>query len=224
MTDAAQAEASRRRRPKGDKRARTRARLLEAARELIREKGYERTTLEDVARRAGMTSGAIYGNFKNRDDLFIALAGVYWAPIKPTIRPGSTFAEKMRALAEATVAAIPERREAAVGRLTGMAYGLTHDEFRAQVHAATAQSFAAGAGWLRAVADEGGLPMPAELLVSVIHSLTEGLLFQRFLTPDLVPDEAFYAAFAALAGAPLRDEQDLENLQSGRHSRPEVPR
>ena len=202
MTAAASIETSPRRRPKGDKRARTRAKLLEAARELIREKGHDRTTLEDVARRAGMTSGAIYGNFRNRDDLFIALAGVYWAPIKPTIRPGSSFAEKMRALAEATVAAIPERRDAAVGRLTGMAYALTHDELRAQVHAATSQSFAAGAGWLRAVADDDGLPMPAELLVAVIHSLTEGLLFQRILTPDLVPDEAFYAAFAALAGKP----------------------
>ena len=199
MTADVQTDAPSRRRPKGDKRARTRAKLLEAARELIREKGHYRTTLEDVARRAGMTSGAIYGNFKNRDDLFIALAGVYWAPIKPTIRPGSSFAEKMHALAEATIAAIPDRRDAAVGRLTGMAYGLAHDDLRAQVHAATAKSFAAGAGWLRAVADDGGLPMPAELLVVVIHSLTEGLLFQRFLTPDMVPDEAFYAAFAALA-------------------------
>jgi hypothetical protein len=30
--------------------------------------------------------------------------------------------------------------------------------------------------------------------------MTEGLLYQRFLTPDLVPDEAFRAAFVALAG------------------------
>jgi AcrR family transcriptional regulator len=30
---------------------------------VIREKGYERTTMEEVARRAGMTRGAIYGNF-----------------------------------------------------------------------------------------------------------------------------------------------------------------
>jgi AcrR family transcriptional regulator len=65
--------ATSRSRPKGEKRARTRAALLESARALIREKGYDRTTLEDVARRAGMTSGAIYGNFKNRDELFIAL-------------------------------------------------------------------------------------------------------------------------------------------------------
>ena len=57
------------RKPKGDKRDRTRAALLEAARALIREKGYARTTLEEVATRAGMTTGAIYGNFRNRDEL-----------------------------------------------------------------------------------------------------------------------------------------------------------
>ena len=28
---------------------------------------------------------------------------------------------------------------------------------------------------------------------------TEGLVFQRLLTPELVPDEVFYEAFAALA-------------------------
>jgi AcrR family transcriptional regulator len=189
-----------RRRPKGDKRARTRAKLLEAARALIREKGHERTTMEAVARRAGMTSGTIYGNFKNRDQLFIALGQTYWAPIKPVIRPGSSFAEKLRAFAEATIAAIPERRMAAVGRLTGMAYALTHEELRARVHEATAKSYDWGAAWLRDAADAGELPMPPDILVAVIHAVTEGLLFQRFLTPELVPDEVFYAAFAALAG------------------------
>jgi AcrR family transcriptional regulator len=188
-----------RRRPKGDKRARTRAALLEAARSLIREKGYERTTMEDVARRAGMTGGALYGNFKNRDELFIALGQTYWAPIKPMIRPGSSFADKMRAMAEATIAAIPERQMGAVGRLTGMAYALSHEALRAQVREATAASYGWGAGWLRSVADDGQLPMPAEILVVVIHSLTEGLVFQRLMAPDLVPDEVFYAAFAALA-------------------------
>lgn len=193
-------DGSGRRRPKGDKRQRTRAKLVEAARALIRERGYERTTLQAVADRAGMTSGAIYGNFKNREDLFMALTATYWAPIKPVIRRGTSFAEKMRALAEATLAAVPERETAAYGRLSGMAYALTHAEVRARVQAVTAESFASGAAWLQAVADDGGLPMPADLLVVVIHALTEGLLFQRFLTPELVPDAAFYAAFAALAG------------------------
>src|SRR5499426_2244171 len=95
-----------RRKPKGDKRERTRAALLEAARVLIREKGYERTTIEEVARRAGMTTGAIYGNFKNRDELFIALGQTYWAPVTPRIAPNATFAEAMRALAKATLKAV----------------------------------------------------------------------------------------------------------------------
>src|SRR5580692_777041 len=104
---------SSRRQPKGDKRDRTRAKLLEAARSLIREKGHEHATLEAIAERAGMTTGAIYGNFKNRDELFLALGQTYWAPIKPNVRPRATFPEIMRALADATLAAIPDRRAAA---------------------------------------------------------------------------------------------------------------
>ncbi len=218
MTTAATTDNARRR-PKGDKRARTRGKLLEAARALIGEQGYERTTMEAVARRAGMTGGAIYGNFKNRDELFIALGQTYWAPVKPKIRPGSSFADKMRALAEATLAAIPERRTAVVGRLSGMAYALRHEALRVQVHEATAASYGWGAGWLRSVADDGQLPMPADLLVVVIHTLTEGLVFQRLMTPDLVPDEVFYAAFAALA----RPDEAISQDPQARGSRPAIP-
>jgi AcrR family transcriptional regulator len=159
--------------------------------------------MEEVARRAGMTSGAIYGNFRNRAELFVALGQTYWAPIKPEIRPGSSFAEKMRALAEATIAAVPERRSVAVGRLTGMAYSLSHEELRVQVQKATANNYDWGAAWLSSVTEDGELPMPPQLLVRVIHAMSEGLLLQRLLTPELMPDEVFYAAFAALAGERL---------------------
>jgi AcrR family transcriptional regulator len=191
-----------RRQPKGDKRDRTRMQLLEAARSLIREKGYEHTTLEAIAERAGMTTGAIYGNFKNRDELFISLGQTYWAPIQPRVQPGSTFPEIMQALADATLAAIPDRSAAAVGRLTGLAYTLTHQELRAKVAEFTAQSYAFGEQWLRSVTKEEDLPMPADQLVRVIHALSEGLVFQRLLTPELMPDEIFRAAFAALGRRP----------------------
>jgi len=187
-----------RRQPKGDKRDRTRAKLLEAARCLIREKGYEHTTLDAIAQRAGMTTGAIYGNFKNRDELFLALGQTYWAPIQPRVRPDSTFPEILRALADATLAVIPDRSAAAVGRLTGLAYTLTHEELREKVEELTAQSYELGAQWLRSVTKQEDLPMPAGQLVRVIHALTEGLVFQRLLTPELMPDKLFHAAFAAL--------------------------
>jgi AcrR family transcriptional regulator len=186
--------------PKGDKRARTRARLLAAARELIREQGYERTTLREVAKRAGMTSGAIYGNFRDRDDLFIALADTYWPPVKPTFAAGGTFAALMRAMAEALIEAIPERRVAAHGRLTGIAHALKDEEMRARVREFTARSYDAGAAWVRSVIDPKDLPMPADTLVRVLHALIEGLTFQRLLTPELFPDTVIYAAFAAVAG------------------------
>ena len=186
---------------RGDKRDRTRAKLLEAARALIREKGFEHTTLREVAKRAGMTSGAIYGNFKNRDDLFLELAEVYWPPIKPQFTPGSTLSEKMRAFADAVIAAIPDREPYAAGRLAGMAYALTHDEIRARVHEITARSFEIGANWLASTVEESELRMPAAHLVRVIYALTEGLVFQRLLTPELFPDEVFYDAFAALAAS-----------------------
>ena len=204
MTTKSTPSPSPRRKPKGDKRERTRAKLLEAARQLVREKGYEDTTLESVAKRAGMTTGAIYGNFKNREELFAALGQAYWPAIKPKVKPGASFSEMMRAMAKATIAAIPDRKAAAVGRLTGVAYTLRHKDLLEQVQTMTAQSYAAGAEWLCAIVEKDELPMPPEQMVRVIHALSEGLVLQTLLTPDLFPKSLYYAAFDALASAPKR--------------------
>jgi AcrR family transcriptional regulator len=200
MTSHPSTIASRRRQPKGDKRERTRTALLDAALALTRERGFESTTLQEIAERAGMSTGAIYGNFKNRDELFMALAIRQWAAIRPKFRPDSSFADKMRAVAEATLAAIPERRPGAAGAFTFRAYVMTHEEARIRFRDEMARGFDAGAAWMRSMVEAGDLPMPADILVRVINALTEGLIFQRLLTPELMPDEVFYAAFAALAG------------------------
>ena len=189
-----------RQRPKGDKRARTRAALLDAARDLTREKGFERTTLQDVAARAGMTTGAIYGNFRNRDELFMALAVRQWAAVRPRFRPGMSFAEMMRAVAEAVLAVIPERRDSAVGALTFRAYALTHEDVRIQFRDTMAAGYGSGAAWFGEAFDAADLPMPPDVLVRVINALIEGLLFQSFLTPELMSDAVVYAAFETLAG------------------------
>ena len=145
-----------------------------------------------------MTTGAIYGNFKNRDELFIALGHAYWPPIAPKIAPGATFAEAMHAFAKATLAAVDQRAPAAIGRLTGLAYALKNAELRSRVVEITKDSYEFGAEWLRAF-DPGELPMPPDDLVRVLHALIEGLVMQRILTPELCPEEVFYAAFAVLA-------------------------
>jgi AcrR family transcriptional regulator len=187
-----------RRRPKGDKRDRTKAKLLQAAMELIRAKGFEKTTLAEVAEHAGVTTGSIYGNFRNRDELFMAVAEIKGAPIVPRIWPGMTFADLMGTMAEAAIAAIPQRRSAILGALSFHSYALTHEELRARVLKATAEIYRLASASF-ALFPREDLPMAPDILVPVLHALTDGLLLQRFLTPELVPDQAIHAAFAAFA-------------------------
>ena len=65
MTAAATAAIS----PEGDP---IRAKLIEAAAEVFAEKGYDRAGVAEIARRAGYTTGAIYGRFSGKAELLLA--------------------------------------------------------------------------------------------------------------------------------------------------------
>ncbi|GIK95846.1 MAG: TetR family transcriptional regulator [Alphaproteobacteria bacterium] len=51
----------------------TRCSILDAAEQLFYEQGVARTTLEEIAQTAGVTRGAIYWHFRDKDDLFEAM-------------------------------------------------------------------------------------------------------------------------------------------------------
>jgi AcrR family transcriptional regulator len=55
------------------RRQQTREVLLQAAAQVFAEQGFHGATLDQVAAAAGFTKGAVYSNFKNKDDLFLAL-------------------------------------------------------------------------------------------------------------------------------------------------------
>lgn len=55
------------------RRSDTRQRLYEAAVDLIAERGYAATTVDDIALRAGVAKGTVYYNFASKNDLFEAL-------------------------------------------------------------------------------------------------------------------------------------------------------
>ena len=55
-----------------------RLRLLEAARDLIREKGFSATTVDDLCSAAAVTKGAFFHQFESKDALGVA-AAEFWA-------------------------------------------------------------------------------------------------------------------------------------------------
>ena len=95
---------ARRRLSRADQQAETRERLLDAAIEVCARKGLHAATVEEIADAAGYTRGAVYSNFKDRDDL---LQQVFERRAHA----------RLEALAEVVTAATPEAQERAVADL-----------------------------------------------------------------------------------------------------------
>jgi AcrR family transcriptional regulator len=51
----------------------TRSQLMEAALRVFLRRGFHGASLEEIAEEAGYTTGAVYSNFKGKDDLFLAV-------------------------------------------------------------------------------------------------------------------------------------------------------
>jgi AcrR family transcriptional regulator len=148
-----------------------------------------------------MTTGAIYGNFKNRTDLLMAVAEAAGAPIIARTWPGMSFRELMRTTAEAVIEALPQRRAAMVGTLGFHIQSLSHEDLREEGLRRTREIYARIIPALSQLIAPETLPMPIEVFIPIGHALMDGLILHRILTPELVPDEVIYAAFEALAGA-----------------------
>ncbi len=78
----------------------TRLALLKAALSVFSQKGYAATTLEDVAKEAGMTRGAIYWHFGSKAELYSALLAEYSARggeiVQAAVAEGGSMVEILR--------------------------------------------------------------------------------------------------------------------------------
>ena len=60
--------------------AKTRQVILQSALELISEKGFSQTSLDAIAKNAGVTRGAVYWHFQNKNELFSILLKEWMSP------------------------------------------------------------------------------------------------------------------------------------------------
>ena len=75
----------------------TRQAIIEAAFIVLAKHGIAKTTLNKVALQAGVTRGAIYWHFEDRDALFLALSDLAMAPLLPIYKQlESSHGEELR--------------------------------------------------------------------------------------------------------------------------------
>src|SRR3954447_15257927 len=94
----------RRRLTRAESQARTRVDLLEAAARVFERRGYERSSIAEIADEAGYSHGAVYSNFDGKEDLFLGLYEQWVArrvaEIDAMWSGQGTLAERARAAAD----------------------------------------------------------------------------------------------------------------------------
>jgi AcrR family transcriptional regulator len=111
--------------------ARTRERLLAMAREAFLRDGFARTSVESIAEAAGLSKGAVYSNFENKDELFLELLDLTAVAVESLsqIESGSAAARRTAELYEAQRQATARLAALASGRAASVALWarLVHD-------------------------------------------------------------------------------------------------
>ncbi len=207
-----------------ERRVARREQVLEAARACLQEHGLEAVSMEMIIARSGLSTGAVYGYFKGKDQIINAVVTDGTAAMAHDLAPVLTDPEPppppefLEQLLRAIVG-FGRHKKGDIDRLGVSLHGWSHSQSDPELKAATRASYAAlrrlfrdvvrrwqAAGTLDATADPEGM---GELLTSI----TLGFVAQRALagSADIT---AHVAALKALTRQPLADTADA-GTQSG---------
>jgi TetR/AcrR family transcriptional repressor of nem operon len=78
--------------PNPQEKPRSGTRLLDAALDLIRAKGYAATSVDDICHRAGVTKGSFFHHFKSKDDMALS-AVAHWRTMTEGLFAGAPYHE-----------------------------------------------------------------------------------------------------------------------------------
>jgi AcrR family transcriptional regulator len=187
-----------------EKRAATRQKLLAATLAQMGEGGLHGVSLDAVAKRAGVTKGAIYDNFESKDAMIVAafasLPADMMAPIVwPSGRHG-TVRERLRRLGEAVLVGRGDVGKAAIGSAEFSLYALTHEDMRSRLAEISSMGPTRTQEKLLQLFAPEELPMPIESFALLLHALLPGLAQFRAVAPRPPSRETVLAMFEGLAG------------------------
>jgi TetR/AcrR family transcriptional regulator, cholesterol catabolism regulator len=178
----------------------TRQRLYEAAIELIAERGYSATTVDEIAERAGVAKGTVYYNFPSKTALFEGLLthgiGLLTADFRTAVA-GLDPPAAVAALVRAELAYIDRYRAFAQLLLAEM--WRTNREWQQTLHLLRGEAVSVIAGVLRAGVESGDFDphLDVQLASSALFGVclvvaVDWLVFQ----PDRSVDEIHDALMA----------------------------
>jgi AcrR family transcriptional regulator len=163
---------------------------VELAAELFAEKGYGQVSVRDISRRGDLTTGALYGHFRNKADLLAEAISVRTAEEleAQTIESGEEldYVESLTALARE----YPRRRQLRALIVQGAAAAQTDEETRARLRE---EQLAHLDAWLEAYERErdrmgidADVDMPATVLYTWAVELGLGVLESMGIEPASV--------------------------------------
>jgi TetR/AcrR family transcriptional regulator, acrAB operon repressor len=178
----------------------TRNRLLDAAEHLFQAQGVSRTSLQDIARRAGATRGAIYWHFKDKADLFNAMMERVTLPMEASFRPEQADADAFdngdaNALHQIRCATLQALQQIATDAQTRRVFEVATQkvEYVEELQAVRLRHLKVCNGFLsrieqsmNAASLQTGLPLPlcAAAAARGLHALIDGLIQNWLLDPE----------------------------------------
>jgi AcrR family transcriptional regulator len=188
-----------RRLPRGE----TRRRVLDAAAKVFAERGYDATTLEDVAAAAGFSKGAVYSNFESKQDLFLALMRGHITTRMDAVRsatavPG-TFAQQTLRAGEELAKLMARQPDWQLLFIEFWTRAVRDPELRHELVEQRRPVRALIADYIEDAAARMGieLTVPSGELAVIVLALSNGIAIEHFADPDEV-DLSLYATALSL--------------------------
>lgn len=181
-----------------EQKALTRRRLLDAAEVVFAKRGFHGASVDEIAREAGATTGALYSNFAGKEDLFLALfERSAQADVHDYVEASTTRAtpdEQTRAVADLWMQILRERPDYFPLVIEFWAYAMREPQLRVRLAERFRMLRAGSTSLVAQGAERRGItlsPEFAERLGLLITALGNGLALEKLIDPDSVPDETY---------------------------------